>query len=50
MDNDIAIRVEHVSKKYCKSLKRYMIYGVNDIGRNMRGLSSKTYNLNNQAL
>lgn len=40
MDDDIAIKVEHVSKKYCKSLKRSMLYGIKDIGRNMLGLSS----------
>ncbi|MGB7533071.1 MAG: ABC transporter ATP-binding protein [Halobacteriota archaeon] len=36
----VAIRVDHVSKKYCKSLKRSMLYGVKDIGRNTLGLSS----------
>ena len=36
----VAIRVEHVSKKYCKSLKRGMRYGVTDIGRNAFGLCS----------
>lgn len=40
MDDEIAIKVEHVSKKYCKSLKQSMLYGVKDIGRNMIGLSS----------
>lgn len=40
MKDDIAINVEHVSKKYCKSLKRSMLYGVQDIGRNMIGLGS----------
>lgn len=30
-----ALRVDHVSKKYCKSLKRSMLYGIRDIGRNM---------------
>ena len=39
---EIAIKVDHVSKKYCKSLKRSMIYGVNDIGRNTLGLSSNS--------
>ncbi len=38
--NDIAIKVKNVSKKYCKSLKRSMLYGVRDIGRNTLGLSS----------
>ena len=37
---DIAIKVEGVSKKYCKSLKRSMLYGVKDIARNTFGLSS----------
>ena len=42
MNEDIAIKVEHVSKKYCKSLKRSMLYGVQDIGRNAIGLSSRS--------
>jgi len=40
--SEVAIKVEHVSKKYCKSLKRSMLYGVQDIGRNMVGLSSRS--------
>jgi len=43
--SDIAITVDHVSKKYCKSLKRSMLYGVTDIGRNTLGLSSHSGNL-----
>lgn len=39
---EVAIKVEHLSKKYCKSLKRSMLYGVEDIGRNMVGLSSRS--------
>jgi len=42
MDKDTVISVEHVSKKYCKSLKKSMYYGAMDIGRNMLGLSSKS--------
>jgi len=45
MDDEIAIKVDHVSKKYCKSLKRAMVYGVTDIGRNTLGLSSHSENL-----
>ena len=37
---DIAIKVENVSKKYSKSLKRSMLYGIKDIARNTIGLSS----------
>jgi len=45
INNDVAIKVEHVSKKYCKSLKRSMLYGVKDIGRNMLGLNSHSEKL-----
>ena len=45
MNNDIAIKVENVSKKYCKSLKRSMLYGMKDILRNTLGLSSHSYKL-----
>lgn len=37
---DTAIKVDHVSKKYSKSLKRSMLYGIKDIARNTFGLSS----------
>lgn len=40
MNKDFVIKVENVSKKYCKSLKRSMLYGVKDIARNTIGLSS----------
>jgi len=41
MNDKLNIKVEHVSKKYCKLLKRSMLYGLKDIGRNMLGLSSR---------
>lgn len=40
MNNNISIKVENISKKYCKSLKRSMLYGIKDIARNTIGLSS----------
>ncbi len=40
MKDDFAIRVDRVSKKYCKFLKRSMLYGICDIARNTVGLSS----------
>jgi lipopolysaccharide transport system ATP-binding protein len=43
MENDFSIKVENVSKKYCKSLKRSMLYGVKDIARNSLGLSSNSH-------
>lgn len=45
MNDDIAIKVDHVSKKYCKSLKNSMLYGVNDIARNSLGFSSHSERL-----
>ncbi len=45
MNDKVAIKVEHVSKKYCKSLKRSMLYGVKDIGRNILGMGSHPENL-----
>src|SRR3990172_3423613 len=40
--DDVVIKAEHVSKKYCKSLKHSMSYGLQDIGRNLVGLSSRS--------
>ncbi len=35
-----AIAVSGLSKKYCRSLKRSMLYGIQDISRNIMGLGS----------
>lgn len=43
MENNLSIKVENVSKKYCKSLKRSMFYGVKDITRNSLGLTSNSH-------
>ena len=40
MNQDVAIEVQGISKKYCRSLKRSMLYGMMDIGRNICRLSS----------
>ncbi len=45
MNDKVAIKVENVSKKYCKSLKRSMLYGIKDIGRNILGMGSHPENL-----
>lgn len=45
MMGDVMINVENVSKKYCKSLKRSMLYGISDIGKNIIGLSSRSFKL-----
>ena len=43
MSGDTAIKVEHVSKKYCKNIKSSMLYGLTDIARNVVGLSSNPH-------
>ncbi|MFH0925068.1 MAG: hypothetical protein V1872_05460 [bacterium] len=48
MKDDVAIKVEHVSKKYCKSLKRSMIYGVADIAKNMLNFSASSDRLRSE--
>jgi lipopolysaccharide transport system ATP-binding protein len=40
MNSDVVIDVENVSKKFCKSLKRSMVYGISDIARNLLGIKS----------
>ena len=41
-DGNVVVQVENVSKKFAKSLKRSMIYGMKDILRNICRLSSKS--------
>ena len=38
MPKDVLISVDHVSKKYCRSLKHSMLYGVYDVARDMFAL------------
>ena len=40
--DEVVIKAEHVSKKFSKSLKRSMIYGITDITRNVFGMSSNS--------
>jgi lipopolysaccharide transport system ATP-binding protein len=40
MSKDVLISVDNVSKKYCRSIKCAMLYGVKDIARDMFGLDS----------
>jgi len=42
MDNNVAIKVENVSKKFCKTLKKSMLYGLVDIGKNILGLRTNS--------
>lgn len=40
MPNDVLISIDHVSKKYCRSHKHSMLYGVYDVARDIFGLDS----------
>lgn len=40
MNGSSPIQVENVSKKYGRSIKRTMLYGLQDIGKNMMGLGT----------
>jgi lipopolysaccharide transport system ATP-binding protein len=42
VDSNIAIKAEQVSKKFSRYLRKSMLYGLQDIGRNMLGISSRT--------
>ena len=39
--SDVLIKAEGVSKKFCKNLKRSMLYGVQDITKSMVGITPK---------
>ena len=41
MTNDVAIRVQGVGKKYCRSLRRTLVYGVQDVTRDLFGITSE---------
>ena len=45
MQDDVVIKVENVSKKFCKSLKRGMLYGMFDILRNSFGIKTNSEKL-----
>src|SRR3989338_8074895 len=40
MGRELSISLEGVSKKYCRSLKRSMLYGMTDIARDLVGTSA----------
>jgi lipopolysaccharide transport system ATP-binding protein len=40
-DNDIVLQVQGVSKKFCRSLKRSLFYGLQDIATELTGASKK---------
>jgi len=48
MGKDVIVHVDHVSKKYCKSLRTSMRYGMQDIGRNLLGQRSRAERLRPQ--
>ena len=38
--DDVVIKAENISKKFCRSLRNMMYYGVKDIAKGVLGLSS----------
>src|ERR1043166_8253302 len=40
MPSDTIVRVEGVSKKFCRSLKRTMVYGIRDVACDMVGVTA----------
>lgn len=45
MNNNFAIEVDSVSKKFCKNLKYIVLYGINDIVKSILGLKVQTEKL-----
>lgn len=45
LPKDVVLRVENLSKKFCRTLKRSMFYGTLDIARSMLGVDYKTDHL-----
>ena len=37
MSDDVLVRVENVSKRFCRSLKRSLWYGLQDLGSEIGG-------------
>lgn len=42
LEDDVVLRVENLSKKFCRTLKRSMYYGTIDIARSMMGINYDT--------
>ena len=42
LPEDVVLSVRNVSKKFCRNLKRSMLYGVRDLARNMLGVRPST--------
>jgi lipopolysaccharide transport system ATP-binding protein len=42
LPDDVVLRVDNVSKKFCRNLKRSMTYGMHDLGRNLFGQRQQT--------
>lgn len=42
LPGDVVLRVENVSKKFCRALKRSLFYGTIDIARSMLGINYQT--------
>lgn len=46
-DRDIVLKVDNVSKKFCRNLRRSMLYGIQDLAKGMVGIKPDTTTLRN---
>jgi len=44
-NDEVVVSVNNISKKFCKNLKRSMIYGIKDLGSNLLGRSKESTRL-----
>lgn len=44
-DNDVVVSVRNVSKKFCRNLRRSMLYGIKDLSQNLFGIKPDTTQL-----
>ena len=40
--NDVVVSVRNISKKFCRNLRRSMLYGIKDLSQNLLGMKSDT--------
>ncbi|MCP4135914.1 MAG: ABC transporter ATP-binding protein [bacterium] len=45
MNHEYVMEVEHLSKKFCREIKKTILYGTADVAKNMVGIRSKTAKL-----
>jgi lipopolysaccharide transport system ATP-binding protein len=44
MNENVVIQLDNVAKKFCRSIKRSMLYGSSDVARSMLGVGYDNQN------